>query len=621
MKRGGAPAGGGVLLALGALTAIAFWVVGAVWFDGWALGLGSTLAPTWHHFVFLVFFTLFGSVTAALLARGLRRALPDMGALRPLSDRTFLVWATALGLLVPLALRVFVLHGADITDDESLYRFAATLLAQGHVTAPSHPWRLFFDHAGVVNGGRMYTQYFLGWPAFLGVGVLLGMPSLVNPVLSALTVPALYLLARRLVSRGWAQAVVLVFLLSPMLQLLAATELAHTSELFCLAWAAWLAFEAVDRPAARWPATLLAVAFSAAFFTRPLTALGIGGPFVALWVVGWWRGGRPAASAVAFVLPAALMGGLFLAVNAAQSGSPWTPAYLAWHAYAVRDGYRFSGLDPAAPPHMPNLVFTGILPMARTWLIGVMRMNFALLGWPTAFFFLPLALGARGSRVLWASLALFLLLCLPLHDPGIDTVGPVHFAGLALPVLLLTGVGLSAWTDRRRARGDAFAAGTPLAVLAAVLLCDVLLYSPARIGTVSEVARLAGAPARLLREHDVRNAVVFATVPYARACEPGAAVPSVPFVRWWPLNRPDFSNPVVQANHLSVARDRELVGRYFAGRTGWILHWTRDCTLHLVPLASADPKAIPNGIMIFSSRGVVRYAGEDPSGAIPRTTR
>ncbi len=615
MRRGGASGGGGVLLALGALTAVAFWSLGAVWFDGWSLGLGSTLAPTWHHLVFLVFFTLFGAVTVALLARGLARTLPDEGALDLPSDRTFLLWATALGLVIPLALRVFVLHGADITDDESLYRFSATLLAHGRLTAPSHPMRLFFDHAGVVNDGRMYTQYFLGWPAFLAVGVILGVPSLVNPLLSALTVPALYLLVRRLAGRGWAQAVVLVFLLSPMLQLLAATELAHTSELFCLAWAAWLAFEATDRPAARWPAALLALAFSAAFFTRPLTALGIGGPFVALWVVGWWRGGRPAGSAAAFVLPAALMAGLFLAVNLLQTGSAWTPAYLAWHAYAVRDGYRFSGLDPATPPHPPNLVFTGLVPMARTWLIGVTRMNFALFGWPTAFFFLPVALVARRGRVLWASLALFLLLCLPLHDPGIDTVGPVHLAGLALPVLLLTGVGLAAWTERRRARGEVFAARTPLAVLAALLLCDIVLYAPARLGTVSEVARLASAPARLLHDRGVRDAVVFATVPYARACDPGVAVPSVPFVRWWPLNRPDFGDSVVQANHLSVARDRELVARYFPHRTGWILHWARDCTLHLIPLASADPRAIPNGIMIFSSKGVVRYDGQDPSGS------
>lgn len=658
---------GWTFLAAGVAVMLAFHLLGGV-YDGWALGLGSIAEPGGRHLIFLFYFTLFSAAAALLVAVGLLKAFHDDPWWPGWDDGWFLPRAVAVGLLLPVALRVLVLAGQPITDDESLYRFSAELLLQGRVTAESHPWRLFFEHAFMVNDGEMYSQYFLGWPAFLAVGVALGVPGFVNAVLSALTVPALYLLARELTDRLWAQVVTVVFLLSPMLQLLAATELSHTSALFALAWTAWLAHRAVADPEAWWPPALLGLAFSAAFFIRPLTALGIGGPFLALWGVAWWRGGRRPAPLAAFLAPSLALAALFLLVNRLQTGSALEPAYMAWDEYTRANGFRFSGRDPATAPEVPNLAFAGLDRAARTVSLGLARLNYALLGWPSAFLFLPLALGARRTAVLWASAGFFLLLHAPLHDPGIDTVGPVHFAELALPVLLLTAVGLhrgAAWLGERVRGGDepgpertsdevvgapdaagasastagraVDAAGVPveaagsrdgrlpwgtramLAAVAALVVGNAVLYAPARLGAAGVVGTLVSVPAAVLEQARLEDAVVFSSLPWALGCNPSIQVPSRPFVFWWPVNEPGFTDDVLHANHLSTAMDRRLMAEHFPDRTGWILHWNRsDCTLALVPLDDPAAEEIPNGVMVGGIRGVIRYDDtHPPTGEVP----
>ena len=660
---------GWALLAAGAVVALGFHVLGGA-YDGWALGLGSIAEPTGRHLLFLLYFTLFGTAAALLVAAGLLQAFHDDRWWPGWEDRPFLLRAVAMAVLVPVVLRLLVLGGQPITDDESLYRFAAELLLQGRVTAESHPWRLFFSHAFLVNDGEMYPQYFLGWPGFLAVGVALGVPGFVNAALSALTVPPLYLLVRELTGRLQAQVVTVLFLLSPMLQLLAATELSHTSALFALAWTAWLAHRSVAEPGAWWPAALLGLAFSVAFFIRPLTAVGIGAPFLVFWAVGWWRAGRPAAPAAAFLAPSAAMAGLFLLVNQAQTGSPLQPAYLAWDAYTRADGFRFSGRNPMAAPEVPNLVFAGAARAVRTVSLGLARLNYALLGWPSAFLFLPLALGARRTGVLWASAGFFLLLHASLQDPGIDTVGPVHFTELALPVLVLTGVGLArgaAWVGAQLGEGGPGgegAVGAPaaeaapmvgapggsgrsaigpgeggpggdaggraaehlpagsrmmLAAVAALILCNVVLYAPARLKAVGTVATLVSVPATVLERAGLENAVVFSSLPWALACNPLVAVPSRPFVFWWPVNEPGFTDDVLHANHLGTEMDRRLMATHFPDRTGWILHWDRSrCTLDLLPLDDPAAAEVPDGVMTVGPAGPVRWdPSHPPTGELP----
>ena len=58
-----------------ALTLIAFYLVGAVYANGFALDLGSLNFPSPRYRVFVTFYTLLGGLTAASLALGTARYL------------------------------------------------------------------------------------------------------------------------------------------------------------------------------------------------------------------------------------------------------------------------------------------------------------------------------------------------------------------------------------------------------------------------------------------------------------------------------------------------------------------------------------------------------------------
>lgn len=591
------------LVAAGLLWA-AFHAVGTL-YGGWALGLGSTQEPPHAHLVFLAYFQLAAALGVVLLTLAFVRALPGGPRWRGVAERPFLATATAAALLLPLLLRVMVLDGADIADDESVYRFTAQLLLQGRLSAPSHPLKLFFDHAFVVNDGRMYGQYFLGWPALLAPGMLVGAPGLVNPVLSALTVPALYGLTRGATSRPWAQLAVMAFLSSPLLQLLAATQLSHTAALAALTWTAWLGARAVARPGDPARAALLALSFSVAFFVRPLSAVGIGAPFLVAWGVAWLRRGGGAASLVAFAAPAAVLGTLFLWANAVQTGSPWQAPYAAWVAYARANGYRFSGLDAGETGGAADLAFRGVAMTLRGAGLGLVRLSPALLGWPTSFLLLPLAWRVGGTRLLWISAGLFVALHALVRDAGIDTLGPVHYAELALPILVLSAVGLRVLGVGLGRRLSWARPGAP-ALLAALVLTSAALYWPVRLKAVYQVGILSNAPGTVIRGAGLHDAVVFSTMPWSAPCNPALVNPPRSFVRWWPVNAPGLDGDVVYANHLSASRDRQLM-EHFPGRTGWIAQWTTACTLALVPVSAPEALNVPNGIMLVFPDRVVRY--------------
>lgn len=598
------------LLACGLLWA-AFYEVGTL-YGGWALGLGSTQEPSQAHFVFLSYFALFGVSSVVLLTVALMRGFPDSHRWTGWDERSFLLAAVCLGFLVPAVLHGLVLAGADITDDESVYRFSASLLLSGHLTAPSHPLKLFFDHAFIVNDGRMYGQYFLGWPALLSLGLAIGLPGFVNPVLSALTVPALYLLTREMTSRVWAQLATVLFLASPMLQLLAATELPYTSALAALTWAAYLAVRSGRRDASPGWSALLGVVFSTAFFIRPLAALGIGLPFLAIWVARRLTSGHRTASMVAFAVPTLVMAGLFLWTNAALTGSPWKPPYLAWVEYARANGFRFSGLDPQQARAASDLAFRGPALTLRSVSLGLIRLDPVLFGWPVSFLFVPLAWVARKSRVLWVSVGLFLLLHAPLRDAGIDTVGPVHYAELALPLLVLSAMGLRV-LGVRIGREVPAARRLVLPLFSALVASAIVLDWPARLEAAWDVGILASVPREVMKARGIHDAVVFSTMPWVAPCNPAIPNPPRPFVRWWPVNKPGLDGDVIHANHLSTARDRELMA-YFPGRSGWIARWRRDCTLGLVPLGAPAADSIPNGIMLTFRDHVALYDDADPTG-------
>jgi hypothetical protein len=349
-------------VALATLTLIIFWSVGAQFLDWFSLDLGSITTMSAGYTYFLLFWCLFGAIAAVFFTlafahlAGADWAQETYAQLRATSDRHLMLAFSAIAFALPALLYWRLFQGVHLTDDESVYRFSAELLASGRLYADSPPMKLFFDHVFMINDGKFYSQYFMGWPALLAPWVALRVPELANPMYSALTVPAIFLTLRELAGRRCAVIGVLLFLSAPMIHFTAATQLSHTSCLFALAWMTYLTLRANRGDSSWWLHPGIAVTFSVAFFIRPTVALGMGVPLLFVWAVSIRRISpqQRLGAVLGFAAPALLFGGAFFAVNALQNGSIGYVAYQRAADYARENGFHFSAWSSLSDDWTPS---------------------------------------------------------------------------------------------------------------------------------------------------------------------------------------------------------------------------------------------------------------------------
>lgn len=564
---------------------------------GLRLELGSVGCPRPGFLAFLASWWTLGCAAAAALAAAFAawpaRAAPaaDAPAADGVSRAALAGWAALAATLAALV-KLAVLGGAAVTDDEASYRFASQLLAGGRLAIPSPAAKEFFDHFLLINDGRLRSIYFLGWPALRAVGVWLGAGAWVNVGLFALTAPAVARLGRLWLGARWGAAATALFVTSPFLLVLAASDLSHTAAIFCLAWAAW--FGRREARGAR-DAALFGLALAAMFWVRPVAAIGCGTPLVALWLRERRRAPAPRWRAVAaFLAPAALLATLFLAAQQELFGSPWATGYHRLREYHLANGARFVPVSEAALRRpVPEFDFAGLPRAVERTGCGLLRAGADFFGWPLGLLALVAAAGVAGSAPAWAMFGGGLASVLFQRSPGIDTFGPVHYAELALPAaFLLAAAGRGVATRLAPTRGAARATRIATAAFAGLAVAAWLGYVPARWASLRAVAASARAPEELAAREAVAPAVVFAPFPWVPP--PCMAQPSRYF-RWLrPISSPELDDPIVWANHFDVERDRALLAS-FPGRRGYVLFWEPTCELRLVALDGDAAGAIPPG--------------------------
>ncbi len=167
-------------------------------------------------------------------------------------------------------------------EDEMAYVWQAQAAAGGRLTVPSPVAPKSFLVPFVVDyNGQRFGKYPPGWPALLGVGVLFGVRSLVNPLLAGLAVWLAYRLGKRTCTETVGLLAAGLTLTSPFFLLNSGSLLSHPfglvlSEAFALAW-----LDAWDEPRHNpWLPTLVAaLSLGILALTRPFTAVGVALPF------------------------------------------------------------------------------------------------------------------------------------------------------------------------------------------------------------------------------------------------------------------------------------------------------------------------------------------------------
>ena len=603
------PAAWPFLVSLGML--VSFYAAGAVFMDGYVLDLGSILLPTVRYTYFILFWIVLGTGAAIFLAWGGLRLLGNADIMKKVqhrneneSDKRFIVMGAILGFMIPCLIRIFVLQGVPLTDDESSYRFMAELISGGRIRALSPPMKLFFDNVFMINDGHIYSQYFLGWPMLMSPGVFLKATGFMNAIYSGLTVIPLFLIIRRLTGSRYAQLGIILYITSPMLMVGSATELSHTSCLLVLSWMIWLFLRIRDEDSPLWAHLGFGGMIGLALFIRPLTSIAVAGPFMIAWIHRVALRSHPARikRILCMVFPLLAFAVLFFAVNKVQNGDYLKTGYQRYLEYSGENHFRFS-LWAGEPGASLVGLKPGLVPWAKL-AVGFLRVNIDLLGWPLLFsLLLPLSWKQNHGRLIALSFITIVGTSFVIQDAGIDTFGPVHLYEAGLPAILFIILGvksisrfMASWTSQQSAKSihgnNPHLVYAPQVMVIALVLVSLVGYAPFRIKAIRSIAENINTPFAALKEAGIHNAVIFTSRPFIRQ-EPIA--PTKHFVFFRPNNDPNLKNDVLWVNHISLEENMKLM-QEFPQRKGFVMVWEKDYRVTFLPLENIEPGPIPSGM-------------------------
>ncbi|HUM18514.1 MAG TPA: glycosyltransferase family 39 protein [Candidatus Nitrosotalea sp.] len=564
-----------LMLLLAALVCFSIVATGGLVYNHYAIiyGVHGWGPP---EMAFLLEYLLFGSVAMILLGASFdlamgRRLTMAFDGLASLSSRSAwigVVVVSALTFGLVTAARYGLFGNTAITDDENVYAFMGRTFASGRLYLPSMPEavRPFFDNHFVVNDGKWYGIYFPGHPAALAIGERLGLMYWVPATAAALTVPLSFAVGRRVFGQRAALLAMPLMVLSPFFILSSATLLAHSTAGLLLMAFVYAALRVLERPDQGMWWLAAGVALGWAGLTRPLSAAAFATPWLILLVIG--LGPRPGrrilVGAALFCLVELAAVTLLAAYHVVLSGDPLVTGY---HTFGRTTGMSFTLGALKAPAPFPSLHELGYT---------LARLNFWLFGWPVSLALLPFFRRTRESVTLLLSPAAVIVLFAVTTVPSINVVGPVHYAELVGPLVLISASGLDQLTHWVRDRLH-IGGGRVLGLTLGAILCALLLYLPLYLGSLSAMGRVARAPYDLTEAAQLNHAVVFVRTLGALEFPPWSWA-------YYPRNpSPGLTDRVLYVKDLGEPRNRDLI-RFMPDRTPFWMGIQND-HLVLVPLA------------------------------------
>ena len=563
-----------LILLLSAMVCFAIVVTSGLAYNHYAIHYGTHgWSPS--EVAFLLHYLVFGTTAVLLLGaafdlavgRRLTEAFDRLATLSPRSAWTVTVLLSVLVVGLVTLSRYGVLGDTAITDDENVYSFMARTFASGRLYLPSmpEPVRPFFDNHFIINDGKWYGIYFPGHPALLALGERIHLMRWIPTVCAALTVLLTFAVGRRVFGQRAALLALPLLACSPFFILSSATLLSHSTAGLLLMAFVYAALRVLERPEriSWWLAAGMTLAWAG--LTRPLSAAAFGLPWLVLLALSLRHaGGRGWTGASLFCLMGAGSAVLLGAYNTALSGDPLTTGY---HTFGRLTGMSFTLGALVAPPPSPSLFELGYT---------LARLNFWLFGWPISLAFVPFLRRTReGIALLLAPVGVVLLFALT-TVPSINVVGPVHYAELIAPLVLVSASGIEELAQWVRARLHP-SAGPVLALPIAATLCSLVLYLPLYLGSLSAMASVARTPYDLVTTARLDHAVVFVR-----------SLGALDFPPWswayYPRNpSPGLPDRALYVRDLGEERNRDLI-RYMPDRAPYWMG-IRDDRLVLMPLA------------------------------------
>lgn len=285
-------------------------------------------------------------------------------------------------MLVSALLSVFIYQRHPHVPDEVLYLFQARYMAQGKLSIPAPPVPGAFSfYLLPYRSNQWYSIFPPGWPAVLALGVRVGVPWLVNPLLAGVNILLSYKLVSQLYSRRLARWTVFLLCVSPWYIFMAMNFMSHTLAL-TLALGSVVALNQSQKNAAVGYALLSGVLVGALSLVRPFDALIVGFLLI-LWALGAAGNRLKFASILLFVLGVILISALVFPYNFGVTGSALDFPLQSYYAEYLGPRVNALGFGPERGLGWPLDAFPGHTPLEALVNAGLnnFSVNIELFGW------------------------------------------------------------------------------------------------------------------------------------------------------------------------------------------------------------------------------------------------
>lgn len=296
----------------------------------------------------------------------------------------FVLIAVAWVIILSSVLCLLSYQGFPHIPDEVMYLYQARYMADGSLTVPAPPVPEAFSFYLVPHeSDRWYSIFPPGWPFVLALGVILGIPWLVNPFLAGLNIVLVYTLIRDVSDRAKARFALFLLCLSPWYIFMAMSFMSHTFTLTCVLSAALCVNRARKSGKTIWGG-MGGMAIGMVSLIRPLDGLIVAG-ILGLWAVG--VGGRRLkfSSIIALVLGAITIGATVLIYNKQITGDPVTFPLSAYYEKYFGHKSNALGFGPERGLGWAHDPFPGHGPLDAlvNAHFNLFAINIELLGWST----------------------------------------------------------------------------------------------------------------------------------------------------------------------------------------------------------------------------------------------
>jgi hypothetical protein len=427
------------------------------------------------------------------------------------------VWVVILSAATSYA----VLERVPHIDDSISNYFQARYFAAGHLFLPPPPDTQSFQvDQTIVEPTKWYGYAFPAWPMVLALGVGIGVPWLVSPILGGVLILLGHALVRRRCDRATANVAILVLAVSPWLIFMSAEFMAQplTGVLVLLAA---LAFDHASERGPQWArwAVLAGLATGALALTRAIeAALAVAGLGATILVDRRFIRALPSTMTAGVI--AAAVAALIFPYNRAVTGRATYPPHMAWSDGRWGPGVDRLGFGPGigirAWPNLDPLPGHGAADVILNANKNAFMTNIDLFGWASGslvFIWLALGLGRwrRGDALMLALSAAFILGYSAYWFSGGPDLGARYWYPLMVPLAAMTARGAQMLSARLHERGTVSHPGARVgALMLAASLSATIVMLPWRAVTKHYRYRgISGEIRALAASHRFEHALVF----------------------------------------------------------------------------------------------------------------